>query len=80
MTIEHSGPGIPEADAARLTRPFERGRTTASGSGLGLAIARHGTGLMGGTLEIGRSSLGGTACRLRYQTAGGGAKEPVPAE
>lgn len=73
VTIEDSGPGIPEADAARLTGPFERGDTGAAGSGLGLAIARHGAEQMGGTLEIGRSSLGGAAFRLRYGTRGGGA-------
>jgi signal transduction histidine kinase len=42
VTLADDGPGLPEADRARVLRPFERGRVAASsrGSGLGLAIAQ----------------------------------------
>lgn len=78
VTVEDSGPGIPEATAVRLTRPFLRGKTEADGSGLGLAIAKHGVEMMGGVLEIGRSSLGGAAFRLRYAGEPGGLPNQQP--
>jgi len=42
ITIRDDGPGLPAADLARVTRPFERGTSAsvARGSGLGLAIAQ----------------------------------------
>lgn len=42
VTLADDGPGLPEADRARVLRPFERGRAeaTSRGSGLGLAIAQ----------------------------------------
>ena len=40
LAVSNEGPPVPPELLARLTRPFERGRTDADGSGLGLAIAR----------------------------------------
>lgn len=42
VTLADDGPGLPEADRARVLRPFERGgaRQAPRGSGLGLAIAQ----------------------------------------
>lgn len=42
VTLSDDGPGLPEADRARVLRPFERGRDKGAsrGSGLGLAIAQ----------------------------------------
>jgi two-component system cell cycle sensor histidine kinase PleC len=54
--VEDDGPGIAEADLARLGRPFEQAsRALANGmkgSGLGLAIARSYAELHGGSLNI----------------------------
>jgi hypothetical protein len=42
ITVRDDGPGLPAADLARVTRPFERGASASAtrGSGLGLAIAQ----------------------------------------
>lgn len=42
VTLVDDGPGLPEADRARVLRPFERGqgKNGGRGSGLGLAIAQ----------------------------------------
>lgn len=55
IVIEDSGPGLDEAQLARLFRPFERlGRETSGieGSGLGLVIARRLVEAMAGELTI----------------------------
>ncbi len=52
FTIRDTGPGIPEADRARIFEPFERGSTPAArstpGTGLGLTIANLLAQLLGG--------------------------------
>jgi signal transduction histidine kinase len=44
IAVEDDGPGIPEADMARMLEPFSRGEpsrnSTTGGAGLGLALAR----------------------------------------
>ncbi|WP_236580377.1 ATP-binding protein [Rubrivivax sp. A210] len=69
--IEDSGPGIAEADLARIFEPFSRGAHAeaashaAGGTGLGLTIAKMLTELMGGELTV-SSRLGqGTLFRIR---------------
>jgi signal transduction histidine kinase/CheY-like chemotaxis protein/streptogramin lyase len=58
-TVSDTGPGIPEANQARLFERFEQddGPQRRSGSGLGLAICRELVALMGGTISL-RSQLG----------------------
>ncbi|MDZ4358251.1 MAG: ATP-binding protein, partial [Variovorax sp.] len=69
LAVEDSGPGIAEADRARVLDRFYRipGATaTATGSGLGLAIASAIAQLHGVTLELDRSPrLGGLRVGLR---------------
>jgi len=61
IAVDDSGPGIPEHDRARVTRPFERGESaTDRGSGLGLALAAQQAEFHRGTLEIGDAPGGGT--------------------
>lgn len=61
IAVEDSGPGIPEHDRVRVTKPFERGDTaTDRGSGLGLALAAQQAEFHHGTLEIGEAPGGGT--------------------
>ncbi|MDT4840646.1 Swarming motility regulation sensor protein RssA [compost metagenome] len=67
LAVEDSGPGISEADRARVLDRFYRvpGSTT-TGSGLGLAIASAIAQLHGATLELDRSPrLGGLRIGLR---------------
>lgn len=65
IEIEDDGPGMARTDAPRAlirgTRLDEHGP---AGSGLGLAIVADLAALHGGTLQLGRSSLGGLAARL----------------
>ncbi len=54
ISVEDTGPGIPERDIERIFRPFDQAdagaRTT--GTGLGLAISSHFARLMGGAIEV----------------------------
>ncbi len=63
--IEDTGPGMSEAELARVFEPFERGSAAGgnatAGTGLGLTISRMLTGLMGGELTV-RSSPGAGGC------------------
>jgi signal transduction histidine kinase len=54
ITLTDDGPGLPQADLARVTRPFERGVSASpgNGSGLGLAVASAIARFHGGSLEL----------------------------
>jgi signal transduction histidine kinase len=49
----------------RLFKPFHRGQTSADGVGLGLAIVKNAVTLHSGSIEVGRSLLGGARFSLR---------------
>ncbi len=69
ISVEDSGPGIPDDQAAHVFERFYRGHgRRASGSGLGLAIAQELAEVMGGALEL-RTEPGRTAFRLTLPTA-----------
>lgn len=58
LTVEDSGPGVPDDLTERLFDPFVTGRVR--GVGLGLAVARKVVEAHGGRIEAGRSEdLGG---------------------
>src|SRR5262249_9223061 len=62
LTIEDSGPGIPDAIADRLFQPFVTSRPRdgkRKGTGLGLAIARSIVERHHGKLSAAKSTLGG---------------------
>lgn len=60
IVVEDEGPGIPEAEIARLVRPFARGAAPGQkGTGLGLALVDHVARVHGGALMLGRSAAGG---------------------
>jgi signal transduction histidine kinase len=60
ITVCDDGPGLPRSDFARVTHPFERGRTTPSGngSGLGLAIANAIARFHRGSLDLADAAPG----------------------
>ncbi|HYG31932.1 MAG TPA: ATP-binding protein [Methylophilaceae bacterium] len=66
LSVMDDGPGIPEAQMARLLRPFERldAARNKSGSGLGLAIADRIAKLHKGQLTLVNRPEGGLEARL----------------
>ena len=66
ISIADTGPGIPDAEQARVFDRFYRGEAAGSeGSGLGLAIARAAADALGGDVEL-ESKVGeGTVVRFR---------------
>lgn len=61
LTVDDSGPGVPEAAAATIFDPFNTGKAgrEGAGAGLGLAICRQIAERMGGTIGLGASPQGG---------------------
>lgn len=70
--VEDRGPGIPEAEMARLLRPFEQldpSRSRAAGAGLGLSIANEVAVRHGGRLLLGNRAEGGLCVTLELLLA-----------
>lgn len=72
IVIEDDGPGIPEADMARMLEPFTRGEPSRNsgtgGAGLGLALAKAIAEQHGGRLLLGnRPGPDGTVAGLRAE-------------
>jgi signal transduction histidine kinase len=59
LRIDDDGPGVADAVLHRLGERGVRADQTAPGAGLGLAIAREIVAINGGSLQFGRSALGG---------------------
>jgi len=66
LTVDDDGPGIAEAEAKRVLERGVRADETVPGHGLGLAVSRDVAASYGGSIEIGRSPLGGAAVRLTF--------------
>lgn len=63
LTVADEGPGIPEADQARIFERFyrvDKARSRESGgTGLGLSIVKHLVGLLGGEVRVANRPAGG---------------------
>jgi signal transduction histidine kinase len=73
VTVDDAGPGVPEELRERIFEPFFRGPATHGrriGYGLGLALARMAAEEQQGTIEVGRSPLGGARFHLRFPRRG----------
>ena len=70
LTIEDDGPGLTEQQAASMLLPGQRLDETVPGFGFGLPIARELSELYGGTIALGRTSLGGLQVMIRLPSAG----------
>jgi signal transduction histidine kinase len=60
LTVEDAGPGLPPGDIV------SRGRSGAGSTGLGLDIVRRAALAAGGSMELGRSRLGGALIRVIF--------------
>ena len=69
LTVQDDGPGIPEADRARLFEPFFT--TKEGGTGLGLAIVRRLVADVGGTIEVESREGEGTRVTVSLPAAEG---------
>jgi two-component system, OmpR family, sensor histidine kinase KdpD len=82
VSVEDSGPGVPDTALPRLFDKFYRadgGRSGRSGTGIGLAVVRGFVEAMGGTVAARRSELGGLAVEIRLPGATLPAVELPPA-
>jgi two-component system OmpR family sensor kinase len=68
LSVDDSGPGLPEEERARvLDRFYRSGEPQAPGSGLGLAIVKSIADLHGATVGLTASpSLGGLRVLVRF--------------
>ena len=73
LTVDDSGPGIPDDHRHLVFDRFHRADDTPGGTGLGLAIADAVVRNSGGTWSVGTSPLGGARMEVSWRQA------PVPA-
>ena len=67
LTVDDDGPGIPDADRARIFAPFARLESTnGEGSGLGLALVEQQVRHHGARIDVGESPLGGARFSVRF--------------
>jgi signal transduction histidine kinase len=69
LTVEDSGPGIPEAERPQLFDRFHRATEHGSGTGLGLAIGDSIVRSTGGRWHVGDSPLGGALMSVSWRHA-----------
>ncbi len=67
ITVDDSGPGVPESEREQIFEPFYHGSSpdgTRVGFGLGLALTRSAVLAHGGTVQVSTSPLGGARFEL----------------
>jgi signal transduction histidine kinase len=72
LSVEDSGPGIPEGRRAHIFDRFHREADEPGGAGLGLAIADAIVRASGGRWQVGSSQLGGARMSVSWPTSGPG--------
>jgi two-component system sensor histidine kinase PhoQ len=70
ITVGDDGRGITSAEAATLFQRGKRADESVPGQGIGLAVVRETVELYRGTLDVGRSDLGGAELRIELARAG----------
>jgi len=73
LAVDDSGPGIPEAERARIFDRFHRASDAPGGSGLGLAIGDAIVRATGGRWKIGTAAGGGASMAVTWSRALAGA-------
>jgi signal transduction histidine kinase len=66
VLVEDDGDGVAEADLDSLFKAFWKGRQAQDGAGLGLAIVRRAVDMHKGSIEVGRSLMGGLRVSLKF--------------
>ncbi|MEG0880851.1 MAG: ATP-binding protein, partial [Janthinobacterium sp.] len=67
LSVEDTGPGLPEAARARLQHlPIPAGLAGSSGTGLGLGLVQRICAYLGATLTYAVRPGGGTAMRIDF--------------
>lgn len=69
IQVQDDGPGLPDAELARVRERGVRLDEQVAGSGLGLAIVGDLVEALGGSLRLGRSATGGLCVTLRLPRA-----------
>jgi len=69
--VADNGPGVPEANRQRIFDPFFTTKDPGEGTGLGLANCQRFVEELGGSIEVGRSELGGASFVLALDAAQG---------
>jgi signal transduction histidine kinase len=79
LTVDDSGPGIPEAERSRVFDRFHRATDQPGGAGLGLAIADAIVHSTGGRWHIGTSPAGGASVSISWpRSMSSHRHEPTP--
>lgn len=73
LFIVDDGPGVPECEFEKVTKPGQQGSESVGGYGLGLAIVRDILQLQGGELELENNSGDGLAVLVRWSPT----KDPI---
>jgi signal transduction histidine kinase len=76
LTVDDSGPGIPEEERGRIFDRFHRATDQPGGSGLGLAIGAAIVRATGGRWHIGTSAAGGASVSVSWPRSIGGHDTP----
>ena len=75
LTVDDAGPGIPEAERARIFDRFHRATDATSGAGLGLAIADAIVRATGGQWRVGTAPGGGARMAVSWPRAFAGPRD-----
>jgi signal transduction histidine kinase len=77
LTVDDSGPGIPEGERPRIFDRFHRATASGGGAGLGLAIADAIVRATGGRWRVGASPSGGASMSVTWPRTFAGHPEPL---
>jgi signal transduction histidine kinase len=80
LSVDDSGPGIPEQDRSRIFDRFHRASETPGGAGLGLAIADAIVRATNGRWRIGTSPAGGARMTVSWPRAFSGPRDTAAAK
>jgi len=80
LTVDDSGPGIPEAERGRIFDRFHRATDQPGGAGLGLAIADAIVRATGGRWQIGTSAAGGASVSVSWPRSMSGHLDSRPGQ